>query len=223
MRVDIDSYREILDTLTRNKSRSFLTGFGVFWGVFMLVALMGGGNGLKEMLNSNFAGFATNSAIVWSRPTTKVYKGFRKGRWWSMEYKDVERLRNRVPELDVITPVLYGNSSSAYYGDRKSSINVSGVEPDYRKIQDPMLFYGRYINDMDIKTIQAKVNEAVDKRYYNYAYNYVLYDTSTIQKDKIREQLIFFYSIDTDTARYRVALDLGRNNQVKGVTITRYD
>lgn len=151
MRVDIDSYREILDTLTRNKSRSFLTGFGVFWGVFMLVALMGGGNGLKEMLNSNFAGFATNSAIVWSRPTTKVYKGFRKGRWWSMEYKDVERLRNRVPELDVITPVLYGNSSSAYYGDRKSSINVSGVEPDYRKIQDPMLFYGRYINDMDIR------------------------------------------------------------------------
>ena len=50
MRIDIDSYREILDTLTRNKSRSFLTGFGVFWGVFMLVALIGGGQGLKEML-----------------------------------------------------------------------------------------------------------------------------------------------------------------------------
>ena len=48
MRIDLDTYREILDTLTRNKSRSFLTGFGVFWGVFMLVALMGGGQGLKE-------------------------------------------------------------------------------------------------------------------------------------------------------------------------------
>ena len=48
MRIDIDSYREIIDTLTRNKSRSFLTGFGVFWGVFMLVVLMGGGQGLKE-------------------------------------------------------------------------------------------------------------------------------------------------------------------------------
>ena len=54
MRLDIDTYREILDTLTRNKSRSLLTGFGVFWGVFMLVALMGGGKGLKEMLYKNF-------------------------------------------------------------------------------------------------------------------------------------------------------------------------
>lgn len=104
-----------------------------------------------------------------------------------------------------------------------SEEKTGGEEPTLPKNQslDFLKEYG--INDMDIKTIQAKVNEAVDKRYYNYAYNYVLYDTSTIQKDKIREQLIFFYSIDTDTARYRVALDLGRNNQVKGVTITRYD
>ena len=49
MRLDLDTYKEILDTITRNKSRSLLTGFGVFWGVFMLIALMGGGQGLKEM------------------------------------------------------------------------------------------------------------------------------------------------------------------------------
>ena len=79
MRIDLDTYREILDTLTRNKSRSFLTGFGVFWGVFMLVALMGGGQGLKEKLQQNFAGFATNSALVWAQPTSKAYKGFVQG------------------------------------------------------------------------------------------------------------------------------------------------
>ena len=67
MRLDLDTYREILDTLTRNKSRSLLTGFGVFWGVFMLVALMGGGQGLKEMLAGNFEGFATNSAMIWAQ------------------------------------------------------------------------------------------------------------------------------------------------------------
>ncbi len=49
-----------LDSLTRNKTRTFLTGFGVFWGVFMLVALLGGGQGMKDLLNGNFAGFATN-------------------------------------------------------------------------------------------------------------------------------------------------------------------
>ena len=69
MQFDLDTYREILDTLTRNKSRSFLTGFGVFWGVFMLVALMGGGKGVKELLDQTFEGFATNSAIIWAQPT----------------------------------------------------------------------------------------------------------------------------------------------------------
>ena len=150
MRIDLDSYREILDTLTRNKSRSLLTGFGVFWGVFMLVALMGGGQGLKELLNQTFEGFATNSAMVWAQPTTKAYHGFRKGRMWSMEYKDVERIKQRVPELDVVSPVLFSNGGTAYYGDRKSSIGVNGVLPDYRRVNEPKLRYGRFLNDMDI-------------------------------------------------------------------------
>ena len=67
--MDFDSFSEILNVLTRNKSRTFLTGFGVFWGVFMLVGLVGGGDGLKEILNNNLAGFATNSAVVWAQHT----------------------------------------------------------------------------------------------------------------------------------------------------------
>ena len=150
MRIDLDSYREILDTLTRNKSRSFLTGFGIFWGVFMLVALIGGGKGLKEMLNQNFEGFATNSAMVWAQPTTKAYKGFRKGRLWEMDYKDVERLKQRVPELDVVSPVLFSNGGTAYYGDRKSSVGINGAQPDYQRVIEPKMYYGRFLNDMDI-------------------------------------------------------------------------
>ena len=135
MRIDLDSYREILDTLTRNKSRSFLTGFG---------------KGLKEMLNQNFEGFATNSAMVWAQPTTKAYKGFRKGRLWEMDYKDVERLKQRVPELDVVSPVLFSNGGTAYYGDRKSSVGINGVQPDYQRVIEPKMYYGRFLNDMDI-------------------------------------------------------------------------
>ena len=151
MRIDIDSYREVLDTLTRNKSRSFLTGFGVFWGVFMLVALMGGGQGLKELLQQNFAGFATNSAMVWAQPTSKAYKGFRKGRYWHMDYKDVARIRQSVPELDVVTPVLFSNGGTAYYGDRKATIGVTGAMPDFQRINEPKIYYGRYIDEADIK------------------------------------------------------------------------
>ena len=151
MRIDIDSYREVLDTLTRNKSRSFLTGFGVFWGVFMLVALMGGGQGLKELLQQNFAGFATNSAMVWAQPTTKAYKGFRKGRMWSMDYKDVGRLRRSVPELDVVTPLLFSNGGTAYYGDRKATVGISGAMPEFQRVNEPKMYYGRYIDDADIR------------------------------------------------------------------------
>lgn len=164
MRIDLDSYREILDTLTRNKSRSFLTGFGVFWGVFMLVALIGGGNGLKELLNQNFAGFATNSAMVWAQPTTKAYKGFRKGRMWEMEYKDVERLKSRIPELDVVSPVLFSNGGTAYFGDRKSTVSINGVQPDYRLVNEPKLYYGRFLNDMDL-ALKRKVCVIGKKTY----------------------------------------------------------
>ena len=97
MRIDIDTYREIIDTLTRNKSRSLLTGFGVFWGVFMLVSLIGGGNGVKELLSKQFEGFATNSAFVFAQPTTKPYHGFRKGRQWNTDMNDVMRIKSSAP------------------------------------------------------------------------------------------------------------------------------
>ena len=153
MRVDLDSYREILDTLTRNKSRSFLTGFGVFWGVFMLIALIGGGQGLKEMLERNFEGFATNTVMIWSQQTTKPYKGFRKGRWWTMDEKDINRLRQRVPELDVVAPILFtpwGTSNTAYYGEQKTIPSVQGVTPEYAEVVAPKMYYGRFINEMDV-------------------------------------------------------------------------
>ena len=159
MRIDIDTYREIVDTITRNKARSFLTGFGVFWGVFMLVALIGGGKGLREMLDKNFEGFATNTVMVWSQQTTKAYKGFRKGRMWSMDSKDVDRLHQRVPELDVVAPLIFapwGRSNTAYYGDQKTSPRIQGTVPELAKIIEPKLYYGRFINEMDIKE-QRKV------------------------------------------------------------------
>lgn len=151
MRFDIDRFREIIDTLTRNKTRSFLTGFGVFWGVFMLVALLGGGQGLKELLQSNFEGFATNSAIIFAQPTTKPYAGFRKERQWNMVYNDVERLKRQVPELETVSPMLSHWGGNATHGDKKTECTMKGVMPDYRNVEAPLLFYGRFINDMDIQ------------------------------------------------------------------------
>ena len=159
MRIDIDSYREILDTLTRNKARSFLTGFGVFWGVFMLVGLMGGGKAMKEMLDKNFEGFAQNTVMIWSQQTTKPYKGFRKGRWWSMDYKDVDRLKQHVPELENVVPIIFSgwrSGNTAYYGDQKTTPRIQGTIPELANVIQPKMYYGRYLNEMDIRE-QRKV------------------------------------------------------------------
>ena len=154
MKFDIDTYREILDTLTRNKARSFLTGFGVFWGVFMLVGLMGGGKALREQLDDTFEGFAQNTVIIGAQQTTKAYKGFRKGRWWSMDYNDVNRLQQRVPELDAVVPMIFSRwrgSNTAYYGDQKTTPRIQGTLPELSKVMMPKMYYGRYLNEMDIK------------------------------------------------------------------------
>lgn len=150
MRFDLDTYKEIIDTITRNKSRSLLTGFGVFWGVFMLIVLIGGGQGLKELLQQNFAGFATNTAMIWTQPTTKPYKGFRKGRNFSMVRNDMTRLRRQVPELDVITPMMFGGRKNAVAGENTFNASVSGVSHDYGKVYEPKMYYGRFINEMDV-------------------------------------------------------------------------
>lgn len=165
MRPDIDTYREILDTLTRNKSRSFLTGFGVFWGVFMLISLIGGGHGLKDMLQKNFAGFATNSAIIFAQPTTKAYKGMPKGRTWSMDYRDIERLKHQLPELDKACPLVFSYGDEAVYDDKSASCYVRGTTPDYACIAEPVLRYGRYLNVMDMT--QSRKVCVIGQRVYN--------------------------------------------------------
>ncbi|KAA6317783.1 Macrolide export ATP-binding/permease protein, partial [termite gut metagenome] len=135
MRFDTDTWEEILLTITRNKTRSLLTAFGVFWGIFMLVALIGGAQGLQGLMSANFEGFATNSCFMWAQQTDKVYKGFQKGRSWNMEYADVERLRLGVPEIDVITPTINEWGVTAVYEENSSSCIVKGLFPDYDKIE----------------------------------------------------------------------------------------
>ena len=80
---DLDRLKEILDTLTRNRSRTILTGFGIFWGVFMLLAMSGGGKGLKTILTETFDGFAQNSVIIGPSTTTKASKPTMTPRSWN--------------------------------------------------------------------------------------------------------------------------------------------
>jgi len=148
---DTDTFREILDSILRNKSRSLLTGFGVFWGVFMLMLLVGGSQGLKELMNKNFDGFAQNTCIAFSSATSKPFKGFKKGRTWNMVYEDVDRLKNLMPELETVTPSvsLWGKSVVRDENTYSDAV-VNGVRADYARIETPKMMYGRYLNDADL-------------------------------------------------------------------------
>ncbi|MBR3013414.1 MAG: ABC transporter permease [Bacteroidaceae bacterium] len=150
MRIDRDNIEEILITISRNKTRSLLTAFGVFWGIFMLVFMLGGGHGMKEMLVQQLAGFASNAGFIAADQTGTAYKGFRKGRTWDLELADVENLK-RVKELETViaTSSLWGKTF--IHDDKKyEDGTLQGVTPDFAKIQSTKLKYGRYINDMDV-------------------------------------------------------------------------
>ena len=103
MRFDIDRYKEIVDTLSRNRSSTLLTGFGIFWGIFMLLIMLGGGNGLKTILNENFEGFASNAIMVGSGRTSKPYGGFKRDRFWYMDKNDIDAIKTLIPEADIVT------------------------------------------------------------------------------------------------------------------------
>lgn len=150
---DLDNWQEIWVTITRNKLRSFLTGFGVFWGIFMLILLIGAGNSLQGGIMSNFEGFASNSCFFWTGRTSEAYKGYRKGRMWSMNIKDIHLIRQKAQSVEYISPVLFigGGEKNAVRGRKSGTYDVRGVYPDHFKIEGMHIMSGRLFNELDIE------------------------------------------------------------------------
>ncbi|MDR1417219.1 MAG: ABC transporter permease [Prevotellaceae bacterium] len=149
---DIDLWSEIWITITRNKMRSLLTGFGVFWGIFMLVIMLGSGTALETGILKNVEGFATNTAFFFTDRTGKPFKGFRKGRSWEMHNSDVDVIRKTAQNVQYISPILFGGRAegNVVYNDRAGAFNVRGVYPDFAKIEQQRFLFGRFINDVDV-------------------------------------------------------------------------
>ncbi len=118
----------------------------------MLVLMVGAGNALGKGISSQVEGFASNSCFFWSQNTTEPYKGFQKGRRWEMLNSDIEIIRQRVPELQHISPMLFGGSSekNVVKGEKGGSFQVKGSYPEYDLIEKSKIAKGRFINDIDI-------------------------------------------------------------------------
>jgi len=150
-----DRWQEIYHVLSKNKLRTFLTAFGVFWGIFMLVIMLGSGNGLQNGVTQNFGDMATNSVFIWTQQTTIPYKGFPRGRRYYFDNEDVKALRNSVPEIKYLAPRLQGGgfmgTNNVVRGLKSGEFNIMGDYPDFNRIDPLNIVKGRFVNDLDIK------------------------------------------------------------------------
>ena len=148
-----DVFTEIWESVRRNKLRTCLTGFAVSWGIFMLIVLLGAGNGLQNAFMRGGEGIATNSIQVYPGRTSKPYDGLKEGRRIELDDKDIEltlgKQFNQYVDKVVAT---VGTNAQVCYGKKYVSGYLEGNYPSRLEMDRTELLYGRFINDNDIKS-----------------------------------------------------------------------
>jgi putative ABC transport system permease protein len=148
---DLDLWQEIFNTMRTNKLRTFLTGFSVAWGIFMLIILLSAGNGLKNGVMGNFAGRATNTVEVWGGRISIPHQGLPMGRRIRLDNKDLELVSTRVPNAGNVGADLW-KGGVVTFGGEFTSCQLRGVHPSIQVIDDiGVQSGGRFINAVDIR------------------------------------------------------------------------
>jgi putative ABC transport system permease protein len=153
--VDLDKWEAIWLTMMQHKLRTALTAFGVFWGIFMLIILLGAGNGLRNGAMQNFD-IAKNAVFAWTMETTVPFEGFDAGRSIQLNNEDLAALR-RLDEVDIIAPRLeVGNRFSGQAlpivrGDKSVAFAIMGDVPEFLEIKPYILEQGRFLNQIDMQ------------------------------------------------------------------------
>jgi putative ABC transport system permease protein len=149
-----DNWQEIFATIRKNKLRTTLTMLGVFWGIFMLVIMLGSGNGLRNGVLKDFGGTASNSFFIWAQPTSKSYKGMKPGRTYNFTIADLESLK-QIKELEIVSPYNqlggHDESSNVTRGVKTAACQINASYPNSGKIIEVKIRKGRNLNEFDIK------------------------------------------------------------------------
>jgi len=153
----IESIAEIWQTVRRNKLRTSLTGFAVAWGIFMLIVLLGAGNGLIHAQQENSDRYVDNSMVVFGGMTSKAYDGLKEGRDVQLNDNDLAVTQTRFRQnVDKAGAIIYGSGNTITFGENYVSSSLRGVYPMDAEINKTKLVAGRFINDIDIRD-QRKV------------------------------------------------------------------
>ena len=163
---DRDKWGEIFESIGKNKLRTVLTGFAVFWGIFMLVILLGAGEGLRNGFAYNFRNTATNSIEIWGGETSKPWNGLPANRDIRLNEDDVQALRNSIPGIEHISGSyrVWRGNSQLQHGQNFGSYNIHGVIPEHQKLEKQIMLKGRFINEVDEEQVRKVIVIAEDAR-----------------------------------------------------------
>ena len=172
---DADTWDEIFESISKNRTRTIITTIGVFWGIFIYIALAGSATGLENGFDDAFSGLSKNSMGVWVQSTSIPYKGFEEGRRFPFRLSDVDYLKDRVPEIEYISPGLQagafsGSPPRVTRGIKSDNFNLFGNFPTQANISVIKIYDGgRYINDEDIEYARkvAVIGEGTQERLFD--------------------------------------------------------
>jgi len=143
-----------MEVLTKNWFRTVLTAFGVFWGILILIILLAAGKGLENGIRSDFDDIATNTMFIWTRSTTRAYKGLPKDRDFNFKLEDVQLLRQNFPQLRFVSARNqlggFRGNNNVVRGIRTGAYNIYGDYPEFIEQEPMQITSGRFINYNDI-------------------------------------------------------------------------
>jgi putative ABC transport system permease protein len=165
----LDGLQEILFTLRQNKLRTLLTAFGVFWGIFMLILLLGAGRGMQNGVMQDFGSDVLDFIVVWSGDTSVAYNGMGLGRKVRIDEADIAAVRNQIPGVRTIAGDSNLGNSLITHGDKTSTSPIRGVPDEYFNVKEDVPFnFGRRVNPLDLEDIRkvAVIGTAVADRLF---------------------------------------------------------
>ena len=153
-----DGLQEILYTLRQNKLRTVLTAFGVFWGIFMLVLLLGAGRGMQNGIYDDFGSDVRDWIIVFSADTSVAYHGMVPGRKIRLTYADIDAIRNQVNGVRIVATETNLGNGTVSFGDKNSNADLAGIPDEYFRLKEDIPFgFGRKLNPLDQSDIRKIV------------------------------------------------------------------
>ncbi|WP_158837696.1 ABC transporter permease [Polaribacter sp. L3A8] len=144
-----DTWQEIYGSIRKNKTRTAITIFGAFWGILLLVGLLGAAKGIENSFNSMFGDFATNSVFMSGSKTSMPFKGFQEGRQINLTLSDVDKIRTEIEGVQFVVP-RNATGGQVIHGLKTGNFTIFGDFPLIDRVQKKNLIEGRFINQSDI-------------------------------------------------------------------------